>query len=213
MNGTLAHCLRRGTSSSRRTVVLFARNAHRHRTIDVQLTADVPGLGAFGSVQTVNPGRMRNQLFPSGLATYIRRGAAPKLLERPRDPNGPVVPEIDFAELELSLRELPELVFRRRVMRKVVSAEGPTSSGTQLGNSPAGRGDSAKSRVIYGSVAPGDVVQRLSDSHHITLLPPNALLEFNDGSIKFKSTGKHGVTVILRNGVKVPLTVAVEGDE
>lgn len=111
------------------------------------------------------------------------------------------------------MRELPELVFRRRVMRKVVSAEGPTSSGTQLGNSPAGRGDSAKSRVIYGSVAPGDVVQRLSDSHHITLLPPNALLEFNDGSIKFKSTGKHGVTVILRNGVKVPLTVAVEGDE
>lgn len=39
----------------------------------------------IGSVQTVNPGRMRNQLFPTGQATYIPRGAAPKLLERPRD--------------------------------------------------------------------------------------------------------------------------------
>ncbi|KAG9075217.1 hypothetical protein FS749_013140, partial [Ceratobasidium sp. UAMH 11750] len=65
----------------------------------------------------------------------------------------------------------------------------------------------------FGSVAVGDVSQRLSDSHHITLLPPNALLEFNDGSVKFKSTGKYRATVSLRNGVKVPLTVSIEGNE
>ncbi|CAE7233542.1 unnamed protein product [Rhizoctonia solani] len=162
-------------------------------------TADVPGLGAFGSVQTVNPGRMRNQLYPMGLAAYIRRGAAPKLLERPRDPNAPLIPDIDFSELELSLRELPNLVFRRRAMRN--------SSTSQQANAPL------NSRAIYGSVTPADILQRLSDSHHLTLLPPNALLEFNDGSSKLRSTGNHGVTVNLRNGAKVPLTITIEGDD
>ncbi|CAE6476088.1 unnamed protein product [Rhizoctonia solani] len=162
-------------------------------------TADVPGLGAFGSVQTVNPGRMRNQLYPMGLAAYIRRGAAPKLLERPRDPNAPIIPDIDFAELELSLRELPNLVFRRRAMKNASSSQQATAP--------------PNSRAIYGSVTPADVSQRLSDSHHLTLLPPNALLEFSDGSSKLRSTGKHGATVNLRNGAKVPLAIIIEGDD
>ncbi|KAG8714170.1 hypothetical protein FRC11_009526 [Ceratobasidium sp. 423] len=183
----------------RRVPALFTRHAHKHRIIEVQLTADIPGLGAFGSVQTVNPGRMRNQLYPMGLATYIRRGAAPKLLERPRDPNAPLVPDIDFAELELSLRELPNLVFRRRAMKN--------ASTSQLTTAPP------NSQAIYGSVAPADVLQRLSDSHHLTLLPPNALLEFNDGSSKLRSTGKHRAIVNLRNGVKIPLTIVIEGDD
>ncbi|KAG8693821.1 hypothetical protein FRC08_008862, partial [Ceratobasidium sp. 394] len=170
-------------------------------------TADVPGLGAFGSVQTVNPGRMRNQLFPSGQATYIPRGAAPRLLDRPRDPNAPVVADIDFAELELSLRELPDLVFRRKLRRTVPENTDPS---VLVGQNQVRGG---LSRSIFGSVAVGDVLQRLSDSHHITLLPPNALLEFNDGSVKFKSTGKYRATVSLRNGVQVPLTVSIEGDE
>ncbi|KAG9126614.1 hypothetical protein FRC07_002802, partial [Ceratobasidium sp. 392] len=163
--------------------------------------------GPAGSVQTVNPGRMRNQLFPAGQATYIPRGAAPKLLERPRDPNGPVVAEIDFTELELSLRELPDLVFRRKIRRMV------PDNAVSPGQSPIRTSLSSKSHPIFGSVAPGDVLQRLSDSHHLTLLPPNALLEFNDGSVKFKSTGKHRATVNLRNGAKIPLTVTIEGDE
>lgn len=190
------------SSSSRHAPTLFTRNAHRHRTIEVQLTADIPGLGAFGSVQTVNPGRMRNQLYPLGLATYIRRGQAPKLLERPRDPTAPLIPDIDFAELELSLRELPDLVFRRRAMKST------GSSASQQADAP-----STKPRAIYGSVTPADVLQRLSDSHHLTLLPPNALLEFDNNSIKLRSTGKHRATVNLRNGVKVPLTITIEGDE
>ncbi|KAJ1302590.1 hypothetical protein OPQ81_002907 [Rhizoctonia solani] len=183
----------------RRAPTLFTRHAHKHRTIEIQLTADVPGLGAFGSVQTVNPGRMRNQLYPMGLATYIRRGAAPKLLERPRDHNAPLIPDVDFAELELSLRELPDLAFRRRAKK----------------NAPTSQQTSARldSRAIYGSVTPADVLQRLSDSHHLTLLPPNALLEFHNGGSKFRSTGKHSATVTLRNGVKVPLTIVIEGDE
>ncbi|CUA67380.1 hypothetical protein RSOLAG22IIIB_03020 [Rhizoctonia solani] len=183
----------------RQIPALFARHVHKHRTIEVQLTADVPGLGAFGSVQTVNPGRMRNQLYPMGLAAYIRRGAAPKLLERPRDPNAPLIPDIDFAELELSLRELPNLVFRRRAMKNASSSQQTTAP--------------LNSRAIYGSVTPADVLQRLSDSHHLTLLPPNALLEFNDRSSKLRSTGNHGATVNLRNGTKVPLSIAIEGDD
>ncbi|CAE6456133.1 unnamed protein product [Rhizoctonia solani] len=192
----------------RRVPALFARHAHKHRSIEVQLTADIPGLGAFGSVQTVNPGRsvqtvnpgrMRNQLYPMGLAAYIRRGAAPKLLERPRDPNAPLIPDIDFAELELSLRELPNLVFRRRAMKNASTSQQATAP--------------LNSRAIYGSVTPADVSQRLSDSHHLTLLPPNALLEFNDGSSKLRSTGNHGATVNLRNGAKVPLTITIEGDD
>ncbi|CAE6477785.1 unnamed protein product [Rhizoctonia solani] len=179
----------------------LARYAHRHRSIEVQLTADIPGLGAFGSVQTVNPGRMRNQLYPMGLAAYIRRGATPKLLERPRDPNAPLIPDIDFAELELSLRELPNLVFRRRAMK---NASTPRHAQT---NAPLG------SRAIYGSVTQADVLQRLSDSHHLTLLPPNALLEFNDGSSKLRSTGSHRAIINLRNGTKVPLTITIEGDD
>ncbi|KDN44779.1 hypothetical protein RSAG8_05252, partial [Rhizoctonia solani AG-8 WAC10335] len=184
---------------SHRIPLLFARHAHKHRTIEIQLTADVPGLGAFGSVQTVNPGRMRNQLYPMGLAAYIRRGAAPKLLERPRDPNAPLIPDVDFAELELSLRELPNLVFRRRAMKNASTSQQTTAP--------------LNSRAIYGSVTPADVLQRLSDSHHLTLLPPNALLDFKDGSSKLRSTGNHGATVNLRNGAKIPLTITIEGDD
>ncbi|CAE6382687.1 unnamed protein product [Rhizoctonia solani] len=204
MSKILSHGSMFRTSAShflipRQVPTLSARHAHRHRIIEVQLTADVPGLGAFGSVQAVNPGRMRNQLYPMGLATYIRRGAAPKLLERPRDPGAPLVPDIDFAELELSLRELPNLVFRRRAMKN--------TSNSHQASAPLG------SRAIYGSVTVVDVLQRLSDSHHLTLLPPNALLEFNDGSSKLRSTGNHGVTVNLRNGAKIPLTITIEGDD
>ncbi|CAE6507464.1 unnamed protein product [Rhizoctonia solani] len=200
---TPGYMIRASANSSslvpRRVPALFARHAHKHRSIEVQLTADIPGLGAFGSVQTVNPGRMRNQLYPMGLAAYIRRGAAPKLLERPRDPNAPLIPDIDFAELELSLRELPNLVFRRRAMKNASTSQQATAP--------------LNSRAIYGSVTPADVSQRLSDSHHLTLLPPNALLEFNDGSSKLRSTGNHGATVNLRNGAKVPLTITIEGDD
>ncbi|KAH7338775.1 hypothetical protein B0J17DRAFT_717220 [Rhizoctonia solani] len=195
--------IRASTNSSflvpRRVPALFARHAHKHRSIEVQLTADIPGLGAFGSVQTVNPGRMRNQLYPMGLAAYIRRGAAPKLLERPRDLNTPLIPDIDFAELESSLRELPNLVFRRRAMKNASTSQQATAP--------------LNSRAIYGSVTLADVSQRLSDSHHLTLLPPNALLEFNDGSSKLRSTGNHGATVNLRNGAKAPLTITIEGDD
>ncbi|QRV94967.1 ribosomal protein L9, N-terminal domain [Ceratobasidium sp. AG-Ba] len=197
--------------NSLRTPTVFTRNASRHRTIQVQLTADVPGLGAFGTVQTVNPGRMRNQLFPLGQAAYIPRGATPKLLERPRDPNGPVVPDIDFTELELSLRELPELVFRRKIRRTAPDNADPSS--ILAGQTQPRTNPSSKSHAIFGSVAPADVLQRLSDSHHITLVPPNALLDFNDASAKLKSTGKHRVTVNLRNGAKIPLVVTIEGDE
>ncbi|KAG8744636.1 hypothetical protein FRC10_009669 [Ceratobasidium sp. 414] len=154
---------------------------------------------------------MRNQLFPSGQATYIPRGAAPRLLERPRDPNGPVVADIDFTELELNLRELPELVFRRKIRRTAPGKADPSPA--SVGQSQVRGNLSSQSRSIFGSVALGDVLQRLSDSHHITLLPPDALLEFHDGSVKFKSTGKYRAMVSLRNGVKVPLTVTIEGDE
>ncbi|CAE6499411.1 unnamed protein product [Rhizoctonia solani] len=221
---------------SHRIPLLFARHAHKHRTIEIQLVSTLrrvttqnlttperrptfqdwePLVSTYlyffipiisdlshkriGSVQTVNPGRMRNQLYPVGLAAYIRRGAAPKLLERPRDPNAPLIPDVDFAELELSLRELPNLVFRRRAMKNASTSQQTTAP--------------LNSRAIYGSVTPADVLQRLSDSHHLTLLPPNALLDFKDGSSKLRSTGNHGATVNLRNGAKIPLTITIEGDD
>lgn len=116
-------------------------------------------------------------------------------------PHAPLI-DIDFAELELSLRELPELIFRRRAKKSEV---GSSSTSYQDAAPP-------KSRALYGSITPADVLQRLSDSHHLTLIPPHALLEFHEGT-KLRSTGKYEATVTLRNGVKVPLLIMIEGDE
>ncbi|KAG8766589.1 hypothetical protein FRC12_006772, partial [Ceratobasidium sp. 428] len=91
---------------------------------------------------------MRNQLFPAGQATYIPRGAAPRLLERPRDSNGPVVADIDFTELELSLRELPNLVFRRKLRRMAPDNIDPSSASP--GQSQIRDKLSSKSLPIFG---------------------------------------------------------------
>ncbi|KAF8753949.1 hypothetical protein RHS01_06578 [Rhizoctonia solani] len=176
----------------------LARYAHRHRLIEVQLTSqDWEPLAPY---RRSTPGACETNYTPWA-SQPTSAEERPLNYWRPRDPNAPLIPDIDFAELELSLRELPNLVFRRRAMK---NASTPRHAQT---NAPLG------SRAIYGSVTQADVLQRLSDSHHLTLLPPNALLEFNDGSSKLRSTGSHRAIINLRNGTKVPLTITIEGDD
>ncbi|KAG8901633.1 hypothetical protein FRB99_005193, partial [Tulasnella sp. 403] len=127
---------------------------------------DVPGLGEFGSLQWVNPGRMRNDLFPKGLANYVVKGVPLPVLERPGqrtqlrlNPNASSdFRPVDFAKLKAKLESIPPVVIKRRA---ITSMPGDASS-------------SSTSQAIFGSVTPSDLAQALYDAHGLVLTPPNA---------------------------------------
>ncbi|KDQ18230.1 hypothetical protein BOTBODRAFT_63915 [Botryobasidium botryosum FD-172 SS1] len=171
-----------------------ARSAHTKRTIQVQLKDDVPGLGMFGSVQTVSPGRMRNLLYPLGKADYILRGVGPRLLLRPENStsesdNG----RTDLAKLTERLLALPPLIFRRRVRTRAATST---------------------LKPIYGSVTTTEISQYISEHFKFLLAPPDAILMLpavgNIRPTKLKALGTYEVEVLLRDGQTVTITVQVD---
>ncbi|KAG8968440.1 hypothetical protein FRC03_007382 [Tulasnella sp. 419] len=181
--------------------VVGRRNASSQRRIPVQLKADIPGLGEYGSIKKVHPGRMRNDLFPKGLANYVLKGVEPTPLDPVPGKHAGREPSIetDFAKLRTQLKSLPPLVLHR--LPATGSTAAPTS---QMDATP-----------IFGSVSATDIADALKDVHGIHLVAPHATIrmmdsESSDASGKIKALGTYLVHVVLKQGGEVPLTVVIE---
>ncbi|KAF8531269.1 hypothetical protein JB92DRAFT_2825215 [Gautieria morchelliformis] len=177
------------------------RHQPPNRTIKVQLLADVERLGRLGSIQSVAPGRMRSVLHPQRKAVYLLKNATPQLPSIVDQ--GPSVTlssqgEVDFANLKRRLEALVPLVFHRSLTISAGSSKIPLPS--------------VNAQAIHGSVTLEDIAQRLKDTYHLALVPPDAVLTFQEKNLrdKIRKTGSYVVLVHLRTGDIVSLTVLVE---
>ena len=66
---------------------------------------------------------------------------------------------------------------------------------------------------IYGSVSISDVAKHLEDQHAVSLVPPDAIIEFHGHVTKLRSIGKWTAEVRLKNGDVVPLVVQIVKQE
>jgi len=168
-----------------------SRHFKAHRTVPVQLLADIERLGPSGTILHVAPGYMRNSLFPRGKARYLAQ-EGPALFSS----NSPTSPELDV-RLQSSLLALPEIMIEKNARPKPF------------------RPDSTES-LLYHPVTMEMVAEHLRETFEINHLhPPYALLTARtalDGSVRRRlmSTGPHTVEVKLRNGSLVPLRLRIQ---
>ncbi|KAG8846598.1 hypothetical protein FRB96_001942 [Tulasnella sp. 330] len=201
------------------------RHKHVHRTIQIQLKADIPGLGKYGTIQKVGPGRMRNSLYPQGLANYVVKGAAPKLLQpRPIDASMRVraaeltpAAEFDFATLRTELEQIRRLTIHRRV----IPSDSITSSSTPLNQFShlSSVALAASVQPLFGAVTSHDVESALHSANpnlDLKLTEAGAsvhiLLPGSDKAAKgwrVKTTGEFVADVTLKDGSKVPIKFLV----
>ncbi|KZS96201.1 hypothetical protein SISNIDRAFT_341017 [Sistotremastrum niveocremeum HHB9708] len=166
------------------------RHLKAHRSIQVQLLADVPGLGQTGTVQTVAPGYMRNILYPYKKARYLVQG--PKILDRAYSPQDTSLDELNTMAQQLI--NLPEIAFERPARPRPFS---PTTSES----------------LLYRPISLSDVAKHLSDAYGYTRLqPPDAVFSIvgKPATVAgLRSTGTHAIHVTLRSGQVIPLTVLI----
>lgn len=105
--------------------------------------------------------------------------------------------EFGLADLKSRLRALDPLVFHRPLS---------ISTGHSL---PA---LSAEGQAIHRSVTLHDISQRLSKTYNLSLVPPNAVLTFQDKNLKeeIETTGSFIVLVHLRSEDIISLRILVE---
>ncbi|KAG9022950.1 hypothetical protein FRB95_013929 [Tulasnella sp. JGI-2019a] len=198
------------------------RHKHVHRTIQIQLKADIPGLGKYGSIQKVGPGRMRNSLYPQGLANYVLKGVAPKLMEpRPIDASTleraaePVnTPEIDYAGLRTELEQIRRLTIHRRVIPTESSIPSSTTQFSHFSHLSV-----SQQQPIFGAATSHDVELALRSANpHLDLRLTEAgasvhvLLPGSERAAKgwrVKTTGDFSADVTLRDGSKIPIKFLV----
>ncbi|KIO31757.1 hypothetical protein M407DRAFT_241679 [Tulasnella calospora MUT 4182] len=176
-------------SGSRSATAVSRRSKSTHRTIQVQLTHDIEGLGQIGSVQSVNPGRMRNDLFPKGLARYVVKGAQltmplPRAAITSNAPTSSGSLEIDYGKIRSQISSLPTLAIPRRAVR-----------GTS----------------IFGSVTSTDLVQAFQVAHGLNLVAPHAVVTISGG--KVKRLGEYTANVVMKDGEGVDIKFKVVAQE
>jgi hypothetical protein len=106
--------------------------------------------------------------------------------------------EVDFANMKSRLEVLIPLVFHRPLTISAGRSKTPLPS--------------AYGQAIHGSVAIQDIAQRLKETYDLALVPPDAVLTFQEKNMreKIRKTGSYVVLVHLRTGDIVSLTVLVE---
>ncbi|KAG8983439.1 hypothetical protein FRB90_006028 [Tulasnella sp. 427] len=170
-------------SSSRNVTAVARRYKSTHRTIQVQLTQDIEGLGQIGSVRSVNPGRMRNDLFPKGLAKYVVKGA-PLTMPLPRaaevSSSSSAAHDVDYGKIRSQIVALPSLAIPRRTVR---------------------------GSVIFGSVTSTDLVQAFQVAHGLNLVAPHAVVTLSDG--KVKQLGEYTANIMMKDGEGVDVKFEV----
>ncbi|KAG8947874.1 hypothetical protein FRC04_010232 [Tulasnella sp. 424] len=174
-------------SGSRSATAIARRNKSTHRTIQVQLTQHVEGLGEIGSVRSVNPGRMRNDLFPKGMARYVVKGA-PLTMPLPRAATSTTSTttssEVDYGKIRSQIASLTALALPRRAVR-----------GTS----------------IFGSVTSTDLVQAFQVAHGLNLVAPHAVVTISGG--KVKRLGEYTANVMMKDGEGVDFKFKVVAQE
>ncbi|KAH7105974.1 hypothetical protein BKA62DRAFT_346772 [Auriculariales sp. MPI-PUGE-AT-0066] len=211
----LAPCARR-TLNAAPLPVTFSRglrNPGKGRTVQVQLTTDVPPLGNSGAVLDVNRGFMRNYLYPQRKANYMTREVGPQLL------NGPDIAPVRRAnsaqheqwlmaassshkDVVQNLRELPAIVFNRRLRTMTAIAS--------LANHAPIRGMA----ILGNGIKLSDVRSRLAALGFSGLDPPYAVLELTEGRRKLRGLGKFGAQIrFLGYEEPVRLTISVEPEK
>lgn len=189
----------------------------------------------LGSTHDVAPGYMRNLLKPRKLAEYVRKSSVPSVstiffadlclpfthspslfisnntyshgssamnttqaVQVPLELSTQAKPPtMDVDELATRLISLPTLVFHRRTQ--------PDSSSSSSSSPP--------SDLIFGSVTIHDIVKHIETQHGLTLVAPDAILSFSDGQDRLRRKGEELVSVNLRNGKSLPLTVEIRDVE
>ncbi|KAG0261976.1 hypothetical protein DFQ27_002692 [Actinomortierella ambigua] len=182
----------------RHSAANIAKRNKSTKAIDVTLRANVEGLGKPGDVVSVKPGRMRNQLYPMRLASYIDKNARAAIsasietqdaASRLKSINEAAQQSakkerhiVELQQLKNKLERLDPLVFVRAVNEV---APGSTT--------------------IFGSVAAEDVVKELKDKHGINLHQ-----KLTVQGTKIKSTGEFWARVDLADLGTVDLKVVVQ---
>ncbi|GAA6051967.1 hypothetical protein JCM3770_002988 [Rhodotorula araucariae] len=201
-----------------------------HKLVAIQLTADVPALGARGQVVAASPGLARNRLVPAGLALYVgrdgkavsilgdmeRRAAARErglqgVLARRREADREARAKKVLDELSGAVAEDPLAPARAadRALASSLSSLAPPSAPlafTRLTTSPT-------SSDLFGSVSVSDVIAALRDRGVQGVQEGMAgFAEGQDGvqNGRVKRTGAFVFEVELKAlGEKVPVTVEV----
>jgi len=164
------------------------RHHKPHRVISVQLLTTIEGLGQAGTVHKVNPGYMRNTLFPLQKARYLEEG--PALSHQLKEP----IPYVDINRLAEAMRKLPEVTLERRAPESLIP----------------GRSES----VLYRPIMMQTIADHLREAHDIQhLFPPNALLRVKgrpQAEDRLTMTGDHVVEAHLSGGAIIPVHVRVQ---
>ncbi|KAF8527414.1 hypothetical protein BU17DRAFT_81563 [Hysterangium stoloniferum] len=176
---------------------LQQRHSHQrvHRTINVKLLEDIPGVGARGSIQSVAPGRMRHVFYPQKQASYIIADANRRLPLRQKDEPFSTQEAVNFADLKARLRALDKITFQR----SIASSKMSKSNG----------------QLIEEPITMEDIAQRLNDNHNLTLLPPFVHLSLQESPKvnSIRTTGICNVLVHLQTGDILTVKVIVEPPE
>ncbi|KAF9363041.1 hypothetical protein BGX34_005018 [Mortierella sp. NVP85] len=180
-----------------RSAVHIVKRWKTQKSIEVTLRANVAGLGKPGDIVNVAPGRMRNRLYPIGLASYIDKNAQSHqaaimaeqtALEHVREAEMAHQKThkreqrlVQLQELRNRLQALPPLVFTRAVNEVLPG-----------------------SKTIFGSVQAEDVIKELKEKHNI------AVDKVTVNGTKIKTIGESWARVDLGDMGSVELKVVVE---
>ncbi|KAF8580144.1 hypothetical protein K439DRAFT_1620056 [Ramaria rubella] len=182
-------------------IQLRLRHQPPHRTINVRLLDEIPGIGSTGSIQSVPPGRMRSVFYPQKKAAYLLKGLTSRLPHLKATRSGDPLPsreeDVDFEIIKSRLQALAPLMFYRPLLGSFGHSSTPTL---------------AERQVINGCVTLHDIRQLLKETHNLPLVAPHVTLSFQDASLgeQIRLTGSFIILAHLRPGDTITFEVHVE---
>ncbi|KAI9489418.1 hypothetical protein BDB00DRAFT_843336 [Zychaea mexicana] len=185
-------CARQFARSSRAIIV---RHAHKKASIPVRLNEYIEGVGLQDEIVSVRPGLMRNTLFPSGKASYV------KAFEGPRN-----------RQLEQQQKASAEQLKADQVTGAAQEASKRQAQASQVESILSGvtalefkRAVIPETTNTFGSVTADDLASKLKEDYGLNV--DKQLIQFKTERIK--SLGEHEVVVQVA-GSPVTLKVVVD---
>ncbi|KAI9252329.1 hypothetical protein BDA99DRAFT_520735 [Phascolomyces articulosus] len=174
---------------------IFVRHAHKKASIQVRLNEYIEGVGLQDEIVTVRPGLMRNILFPTGKASYVKSYDGPR--------NREFEEQQKASAEQLKADQASGAVFEANKRQEQVNQVESILSGVSALQFK--RAVVPETNNTFGSVTADDLASKLKEDYGLNV--DKQLIQFKTERIK--SLGEHEVNVEV-GGKTVTIKVVVD---